>query len=58
MHSWKAMLDTLEGVGMPKTFGFQADLAHTYLYLIGRQRTRSRPPQGRLHFGTVLARLP
>jgi sugar phosphate isomerase/epimerase len=35
MHSWKAMLDTLEGVGMPGTFGFQADLAHTYLYLMG-----------------------
>ncbi len=35
MHSWKDMLDILEGVGMPKTFGFQADLAHTYLYLLG-----------------------
>jgi sugar phosphate isomerase/epimerase len=35
MHSWKAMLDTLEGVGMPGQFGFQADLAHTYLYLMG-----------------------
>ncbi len=35
MHSWKDMLDVLEGVGMPETFGFQADLAHTYLYLLG-----------------------
>jgi sugar phosphate isomerase/epimerase len=35
LHSWKAMLDTLEGVGMPQHFGFQADLAHTYLYLMG-----------------------
>ncbi|MEX2215006.1 MAG: Gfo/Idh/MocA family oxidoreductase [Phycisphaeraceae bacterium] len=35
MHSWKAMLDTLEAVGMPQTVGFQADLAHTYLYLLG-----------------------
>jgi sugar phosphate isomerase/epimerase len=35
MHSWKAMLDTLEATGMPKTVGFQADLAHTYLYLMG-----------------------
>ncbi len=35
MHSWRAMLDTLEAVGMPKTVGFQADLAHTYLYLLG-----------------------
>ena len=35
MHSWKAMLDTLEATGMPETVGFQADLAHTYLYLMG-----------------------
>jgi hypothetical protein len=35
MHSWRAMLDTLEAVGMPETVGFQADLAHTYLYLLG-----------------------
>jgi hypothetical protein len=35
MHSWKDMLDILEGVGMPDAFGFQADLAHTYLYLMG-----------------------
>merc|ERR1712096_106737 len=32
MHSWKDMLDLLEGVGRPETLGFQADLAHTYLY--------------------------
>jgi sugar phosphate isomerase/epimerase len=35
MHSWQAMLDTLEATGMPETVGFQADLAHTYLYLMG-----------------------
>ena len=35
MHSWKDMLDVLEGVGMPDTLGFQADMAHTYLYLMG-----------------------
>lgn len=35
MHSWKAMLDTLEETGMPETVGFQSDLAHTYLYLLG-----------------------
>jgi sugar phosphate isomerase/epimerase len=35
MHSWKDMLDLLEGVGMPETLGFQADLAHTYLYTLG-----------------------
>jgi sugar phosphate isomerase/epimerase len=35
MHSWKDILDLLEEVGMPETLGFQADLAHTYLYLLG-----------------------
>ena len=35
MHSWKNMLQLLEEVGMPETVGFQADLAHTYLYLLG-----------------------
>jgi len=35
MHSWKAMLDLLEAVDMPQTLGFQADMAHTYLYLMG-----------------------
>ncbi len=35
MHSWKHMLDLLEEVGMPENLGFQADLAHTYLYLLG-----------------------
>lgn len=35
MHSWKAMLDLLNEVNMPGTVGFQADLAHTYLYLMG-----------------------
>jgi len=35
MHNWKDMLDLLEAVGMPETLGFQADMAHTYLYLMG-----------------------
>jgi len=35
MHSWKNMLDLLNEVGMPETVGFQADQAHTYLYLLG-----------------------
>ncbi len=35
MHSWRDMLNLLEEVGMPETVGFQADLAHTYLYLLG-----------------------
>jgi sugar phosphate isomerase/epimerase len=35
MHSWKDMLDVLEGVGDKNALGFQADLAHTYLYTLG-----------------------
>ena len=34
MHSWRDMVDLLEAVDMPDTVGFQADLAHTYLYLL------------------------
>lgn len=35
MHSWKHVLELLEAVDMQGTVGFQADLAHTYLYLLG-----------------------
>jgi hypothetical protein len=35
MHSWQHMAELLELVDMPTTVGFQADLAHTYLYLLG-----------------------
>ncbi|PSL43115.1 xylose isomerase-like TIM barrel protein [Chitinophaga niastensis] len=34
MHSWKAMIETLEAVNRPN-IGFQADMAHTLLYLLG-----------------------
>ncbi len=35
MHSWRDMVELLELIDMPDTVGFQADLAHTYLYLMG-----------------------
>jgi hypothetical protein len=35
MQSWKYMLDVLEGVGDPAKLGFQADMAHTLLYILG-----------------------
>jgi sugar phosphate isomerase/epimerase len=35
MHSWKKMADLLERVDRPKTLGFQADMAHTLLYILG-----------------------
>jgi sugar phosphate isomerase/epimerase len=35
MHSWKRMIQLLETVDRPQTLGFQADMAHTLLYLLG-----------------------
>jgi len=35
LHSWKDTVKLLEEVAMPEALGFQADLAHTYLYLMG-----------------------
>ncbi len=35
MHSWKKMVDLLERVNRPQTLGFQADMAHTLLYVMG-----------------------
>ena len=35
LHSWKASIALMEEVGMPEALGFQADLAHTYLYTLG-----------------------
>ncbi|MCY4778358.1 TIM barrel protein [Sphingobacterium sp. UT-1RO-CII-1] len=34
MHSWKNMLDTLEQVDR-ENIGFQADMSHSFLYLLG-----------------------
>ena len=41
MHSWKTMMDTLEAVDRPN-IGFQADMAHTLLYLLGYNRPEDR----------------
>jgi sugar phosphate isomerase/epimerase len=35
MHSWRRMVQLLEMVGRPEILGFQADMAHTLLYLLG-----------------------
>ena len=35
MHSWRHMIQLLEMVDRPQTLGFQADMAHTLLYLLG-----------------------
>jgi hypothetical protein len=42
MHSWRAMLEVLEGVGRPEALGFQADMAHTLLYLLGYNAPEDR----------------
>ena len=35
MHSWKRMTNLLERVNRPQTLGFQADMAHTLLFVLG-----------------------
>src|SRR6266498_4607828 len=35
MHSWRQMVRLLEQTDRPKTVGFQADMAHTLLYILG-----------------------
>jgi sugar phosphate isomerase/epimerase len=42
MHSWKRMAELLELVDRPKTLGFQADMAHTLLYLLGYNAPEDR----------------
>lgn len=41
MHSWKRMIETLEAVDRPN-IGFQADMAHTLLYLLGYNSPEDR----------------
>ncbi len=42
MHSWKRMVQLLEMVGRPETLGYQADMAHTLLYLLGYNAPEDR----------------
>ena len=35
MHSWRRMVELLKQVDRPRTLGFQADMAHTLLYVLG-----------------------
>ncbi|MDD3586663.1 MAG: TIM barrel protein [Thermoguttaceae bacterium] len=42
MHSWKRMLQLLEMVDRPQTLGFQADMSHTLLYLLGYNAPEDR----------------
>lgn len=42
MHSWSRMVQLLELVGRPGTLGFQADMAHTLLYMLGYNAPEDR----------------
>jgi sugar phosphate isomerase/epimerase len=42
MHSWRRMVQLLEQVGRPGTLGFQADMAHTLLYMLGYNAEEDR----------------
>jgi sugar phosphate isomerase/epimerase len=42
MHSWRSMVELLEMTDRPKTLGFQADMAHTLLYLLGYNAPEAR----------------
>jgi sugar phosphate isomerase/epimerase len=41
MQSWKTMIDTMEAVDRPN-IGFQADMSHTLLYLLGYNHPEDR----------------
>jgi sugar phosphate isomerase/epimerase len=42
LHSWKRSVQLLEMVGRPETLGFQADMAHTLLFLLGLNAPEDR----------------
>ncbi len=42
MHSWRRNLELLEMVDMPRTVGFQADMAHTMLFTMGHNAPEDR----------------
>jgi hypothetical protein len=60
MHSWKDMLNLLNEVGMKDTLGFQADQAHTYLYLLGynaEQHALLKPGYSQAEFDAAYTKL-
>ncbi|MDR2170306.1 MAG: sugar phosphate isomerase/epimerase [Planctomycetaceae bacterium] len=42
IHSWKRTIQILEMVDRPQTLGFQADMAHTLLYMLGYNAPEDR----------------
>jgi len=50
MHSWKNMVNLLETIGMPRVVGFQADMAHTLLYVLGYNAPEHRLVPDQFHW--------
>jgi len=42
MHSWRENLNLLEAIGMPGVVGYQADMAHSMLFVMGYNAERDR----------------
>ena len=42
MHSWRENLNLLELVGMPGVLGYQADMAHSMLFVLGANAEKDR----------------
>lgn len=42
MHSWRENVNLLEMVGMPGTVGYQADMAHSMLFVLGANAEKDR----------------
>ncbi len=42
MHSWRRCVEVLEKVDLPQVLGFQADMSHTLLFLLGANAPEDR----------------
>lgn len=54
MHSWKWMVTLLEEVDLPRIVGFQADMAHTLLYVLGYNAPEHRIVPPKFHWEPAL----
>ena len=55
MHSTRRMVELLEAVDRPKTLGFQADMAHTLLFLMGYNAPEDRMLPAEFTWGDTAA---
>jgi hypothetical protein len=42
MHSWRENVNLLESIGMPDVVGYQADMAHSMLFVLGANAEKDR----------------